>query len=314
MVPPSPNRLSTSDPRLAGRSVVTTGTSRGIGLAVARACAAQGAAVVVNGRDAEVVAAAVGAVDEAGRRAGGRALGVVGSAADQDVVEQAVQVARDAGDLSGLVCCAGIAEPPGSSILDVRPADWHRLIDSHLTSTFLACRAVAPLLVERGAGSIVLTTSHAWTGVYGGTGYAAAKGATVSLAYALAAELREHGVRVNAVSPGATTRLSTGDDYEQTLTRLHQRGLLDDLALAGARDPGTPDHAAATYLYLLDDRSEGVSGQVLTAAGGYVGRLAPPAETLLTWRDHHTAGPWSGEELDAVVRPAVSGEAPAGDR
>lgn len=314
MTPSSVDRPTAALGPLAGRSVVATGTSRGIGLAVARACAAAGASVVVNGRAADVVAEAVRAVDEAGRAAGGRGLGVVGSAADEDVVAEAVSTAQGAGEVSGLVCCAGVAEPPGSSILDVQPADWHRLIHSHLTSTFLACRAVAPLLVDRGAGSIVLTTSHAWTGVYGGTGYAAAKGATVSLTYALAAELRERGVRVNAVSPGATTRLSSGAEYEQTITRLHARGLLDDLALAGARDPGSPEHAAATYLYLLDDVSSGVSGEVLTAAGGYVGRLAPPTEALLTWRDHHVNGPWSQEELDAVVRPAITGEPPADDR
>ena len=74
------------------------------------------------------------------------------------------------------------------------------------------------------------------------------------------------------------------------------------------------EHAAATYLYLLDDVSSGVSGEVLTAAGGYVGRLAPPTETLLTWRDHHSFGPWSQEELDTVVRPAITGAEPADDR
>lgn len=294
-----------SAPLLAGRSVVSTGTSRGIGLAVARACAAQGAAVVVNGRDPEVVAEAVRLVDEAGATSGGRGLPVVGSAASAEVVDAAVAAAGAAGDLVGLVCCAGTAEPAGSSILSVSAQEWQELLDAHLTSTFLACRAVAPLLVARGGGSIVLTTSQAWTGIYGGTGYAAAKGATVSLTWALAAELREHGVRVNAVSPGATTRLSTGPAYEATLADLHARGLLDDLSLAGARDPGSPEHAAATYLYLLCDLAAEVSGEVLTAAGGYVGRLARPADTLLAWRDHHGNAAYSPDQLDAIVRTAV---------
>lgn len=305
-------------PLLAGRSVVTTGTSRGIGLAVARACAAEGAAVVVNGRDPSVVAEAVRLVDEAGASSGGRGLPVVGSAASSSVVEAAVDAALGAGDLAGLVCCAGTAEPAGSSILSISAQEWHELLDAHLTSTFLACRAVAPLLVERGGGSVVLTTSQAWTGIYGGTGYAAAKGATVSLTWSLAAELREHGVRVNAVSPGATTRLSTGPDYEVTLEDLHARGILDDLSLAGARDPGSPEHAAATYLYLLSDLAAGVSGEVLTAAGGYVGRLARPADTLLTWRDHHAVPPYLPEELASIVGRAVveppGADATPGDR
>jgi 3-oxoacyl-[acyl-carrier protein] reductase len=88
-----------------------------------------------------------------------------------------------------------------------------------------------------GRGAIVNTASHAFTGVFAGTGYPAAKGGVVSLTYALAAELREHGIRVNAVCPGAETRMSTGSDYSDHIEELHRRGILDDLTYAGASAP-----------------------------------------------------------------------------
>ena len=146
--------------------------------------------------------------------AAGAVSGVAGSAADPAVVDGLLEAAAGLGDLDVLVNCAGTAEPPGSSILDITLEEWQRADRRPPDSTFLTCRAVAPLLVARGGGAIVNTSSHAFTGVFGGTGYPAGKGGVNSLTYALAAELREHGVRVNAVCPGARTRLSTGPGYE----------------------------------------------------------------------------------------------------
>lgn len=285
----------TDAPALAGSTAVVTGSSRGIGLAVAEALANAGAAVVLNGRDPAVLDAAVRDLAERG----GRVAGVPGSAADPIVVEELVAAAAALGEVDVLVNCAGTAEPPGSSILTVTPQEWHDLIDAHLTSTFLTCRAFAPLMVERGGGSIVNTGSHAFTGAFGGTGYAAGKGGVTSLTYALAAELREHGVRVNAVCPGARTRLSTGDDYERSIEDLHRRGLLDDLMKAGALAPAGPEHVAALYVFLASDLADGVTGQVLVGAGGYLGRFPAPAEQLLDYREPATSPAYSLEEIAA---------------
>jgi NAD(P)-dependent dehydrogenase (short-subunit alcohol dehydrogenase family) len=188
----------------AGQVAIVTGSTSGVGYAVAEALLDHGASVVVNGRNSEALDRAVDGLS--GR---GQVSGVVGSAADPDVVDGLLSAAAALGELDVLVNCAGTAEPPGSSILDITLADWQELIDAHLTSMFLTCRAVAPLLVARGGGAIVNTSSHAFTGSFGGTGYPAGKGGVNSLTYALAAELREHGVRVNAVCPGAQTRLSS---------------------------------------------------------------------------------------------------------
>lgn len=291
-----------TNPLFEGASVVVSGSSRGIGLEVARAFRAEGAAVVVNGRDPDVVAAAV---EDLQRSPSDAALtAVVGSAAEPEVADAMVAAAAALAPLRALVNCAGTAEPPRSSILSITSAEWHDLVDAHLHSTFETCRAAAPLLVEH-RGSIVNTSSHAFTGVYGGTGYAAAKGGVNSLTYALAADLREHGVRVNAVCPGARTRLSTGEEYEESVRELHRRGLLDELMLAGSLAPPPPEHAAATYVYLASDLAADVTGQVLSAAGGYVGRFDRPAERLLTYRDHTGTRPWTPAELHAVVTEGV---------
>lgn len=302
---------------LAGQAVIVVGSTQGIGRAVAEALSAHGAAVVVNGRDGEA-AAAVAASICAGRSDGASprpepsapaageatpaparaAIAVGGSAADPDVARSMLDRAvEEWGGVEALVVCAGTAEPQGSSILDITTADFDALIDTHLRTTFQACRVVAPHLVERGGGAIVTTSSHAFTGTYGGTGYPAGKGAVTSLTYALAAELAEHGVRVNAVCPGATTRLSTGDDYLEHIDELHARGLLDDATRHGSLDPGPPDYVAQLYAYLVSALSDGVTGEVFAGAGGYLGRFARPEAELVTWRDHHTNPPWTVEEM-----------------
>ena len=143
------------------------------------------------------------------------------------------------GGIDILINCAGIAEPPGSSILDITPAQFAALLDAHLGTVFATCRAAAPKMVAQGSGSIVNTSSFAFLGDYGGTGYPAGKGAVNSLTLAIAAELKEHGVRANVVCPGARTRLSTGPDYVAHITELNRRGLLDEVSMQGSLDVAT---------------------------------------------------------------------------
>jgi 3-oxoacyl-[acyl-carrier protein] reductase len=277
---------------------VITGSSRGIGLAVARALAAEGCAVVLNGRDA----AAVETAREGLAARGARVATVPGSAADPAVADEMVRVASTFGPVDVLVNCAGTAEPPGSSILTITTDEWHALVEAHLHATFETCRAVAPAMVAAGGGSIVNTSSHAFTGVFGGTGYAAGKGAVNSLTHALAAELHEHGVRVNAVCPGARTRLSTGEDYVRTIEKLHARGILDDLMRTGALEPPPAEYVAPLYTFLASPLAAGVTGEVLVAAGGYLGRFPRPAEEFVAYREHSEAPPWTPQEIADRLR------------
>ncbi|MEH3130452.1 MAG: SDR family NAD(P)-dependent oxidoreductase [Mycolicibacterium neoaurum] len=269
------------------------GGTRGVGLAVAELLAAQGAHVVVNGRDPD-------AVTETADRISG--VGVPGSPADPEVADALVgRCVDEFGRIDTLINCAGTAEPAGSSILNVTSAQFRDLLDAHLLTTFETCRAAAPHMVRQRSGAIVNTSSFAFLGDYGGTGYPAGKGGVNSLTLAIAAELAEHGVRANVVCPGARTRLSTGTDYERHIVELNRRGLLDDVSMQGALDAGPPEYVAPTYAYLAGNLADHITGQIFIAAGGFVGRFDRQQPGFVAYRDHHDAPPWTVEEIAAAV-------------
>jgi NAD(P)-dependent dehydrogenase (short-subunit alcohol dehydrogenase family) len=278
---------------LDGRGAVVVGGSRGIGLAVAELLAAQGAGVVVNGRDADAVQAAA-------QRISG--VGCAGTPSNPAVADALIDTCvREFGRIDILVNCAGTAEPPGSSILNITTAQFHELLDAHLGTVFETCRAAAPRMVAQGGGSIVNTSSVAFLGDYGGTGYPAGKGAVNGLTLGIAAELKEHGVRANVVCPGAKTRLSTGPDYETHIADLHRRGLLDEVSMQAALDAAPPEYVAPMYAYLASDLAKDVTGQIFVAAGGFVGRFEGRKSSILGYRDHHDSPPWSVDDIRAMV-------------
>jgi NAD(P)-dependent dehydrogenase (short-subunit alcohol dehydrogenase family) len=205
------------------------------------------------------------------------------------------------GGIHILINCAGIAEPAGSTILDVSAAQFAELMDAHLGTVFATCRAAAPKMVAQGGGSIVNSGSFAFLGDYGGTGYPAGKGAVTSLTLAIAAELKEHRVRANVVCPGARTRLSTGADYVAHITELNRRGLLDEVSMQGSLDVADPDYAAPAYVYLASDLAKDRTGEIFAASGGFVGRFPKSAPVLIGYRDHHDSPPWSVAELSALL-------------
>jgi NAD(P)-dependent dehydrogenase (short-subunit alcohol dehydrogenase family) len=269
------------------------GGTRGIGLAVAELLAAQGAGVVVNGRDLGAATAAAESIS---------GIAHAGSPADPEVADALVDTcAVEFGRVDILVNCAGTAEPAGSSILNVTSTEFRNLLDAHLGTVFETCRAAAPKMVAQGSGAIVNTSSFAFLGDYGGSGYPAGKGAVNALTLAIAAELSEHGVRANVVCPGARTRLSTGSDYEQQIADLNRRGLLDDVSMQGALDAAPPEYVAPTYAYLASDAARDVTGRIFIAAGGFIGEFARPTPGFIGYRDHHSAPPWTVEELHTSI-------------
>ncbi|MCP9271399.1 SDR family oxidoreductase [Mycolicibacterium sp. CAU 1645] len=266
-----------------------------MGLAVAELLAAQGYGVVVNGRDPDVVANAVGGIR-------GAAVGFSGSPSDPEVADALIErCVSEFGGIDALVNCAGTGALGAESILNVTSELFRDLLDAHLLTTFETCRAAAPHMVAAGGGAIVNTSSFAFLGDYGGTGYPAGKGGVNGLTLAIAAELREHGVRANVVCPGARTRLSEGADYEAHIAELNRRGLLDDVSMAGALDASPPEYVAPTYAYLVSDLAKDVTGQIFIAAGGFVGRFDRQTPAIVTYRDHHESPPWTVEELHGFV-------------
>jgi NAD(P)-dependent dehydrogenase (short-subunit alcohol dehydrogenase family) len=184
----------------------------------------------------------------------------------------------------------------------VTSGQFRDLLDAHLGTVFETCRAAAPKMVAQGGGAIVNTSSFAFLGDYGGTGYPAGKGAVNGLTLAIAAELKTERVRANVVCPGARTRLSTGADYEAQIVDLHQRGLLDEVSMQGALDAAPPEYAATVYAYLASDLAKDVTGQIFIAAGGFVGRFGRQTPSIVAYRDHHDSPPWSIAELDGVIQ------------
>ncbi len=280
---------------LQGRGAVIVGGTRGIGLAVAELLAEQGAGVVLNGRDPETAS-------NAAQRIPG-AVAHSGSPADPGVADALIERCIDEfGRIDILVNCAGTPGLAAESILNVTSELFRDLIDAHLVTTFETCRAAAPKMVEQGGGSIINTSSFAYLGDYGGTGYPAGKGGVNGLTLAIAAELEEHGVRANVVCPGAKTRLSTGSEYEAHIADLNRRGLLDDVSTQAALDAPPPEYAASTYAYLAGDHAKDVTGQIFIAAGGFVGRFDRPTPTILAYRDHSDSPPWTVAELHTMVK------------
>lgn len=290
---------------LAGKRVVITGSSMGIGQAVAVRMAAEGAKVVINARGMASLQQTLDTI----RNAGGTAVASCGSVADYDYCGELIQTCiREFGGIDVLVNCAGIIEPQGSSILNISRDDWQQLIDIHLNGTFNTCRHVAPIMAAQKSGTIINTGSHAFLGMYGGTGYSAGKGGTNSLTMALAMDLREHGINVNAVCPGAKTRMSTGDDYEELINTLNQRGLLSDDMMENSLNPAGPEHVAGLYAYLASDAAKGITGRVFWGMGGYVGQFHKNPDELLLMRDHEIHPPYTLAELHGKLSaPALQG-------
>ena len=283
---------------LRGKRAVITGSSLGIGRAVALRLAREGASVVLNGRNTQDLGDTLDLVRESGTDA----VACAGDVADYQQAGTLIDTCVEAfGGIDVLINCAGIAEPAGTSILDIDEKDWRQLIDVHLHGTFNTCRHAARLMADQGGGTIINTSSHAFLGIYGGTGYAAGKGAVNSLSYAMAVDLKERAIDVNVVCPGAKTRLSTGADFERRIEELNQKGILSEERTLSALNPASPDYVASLYAVLASDHARGVSGQVFWGSGGYIGRFLHNGQEVLTTLEASQRPPWAVQDLATAM-------------
>src|SRR3954464_9638972 len=199
--------------------IAVTGAGRGIGRAVAMACAAEGANVIVNdygvsmaGEDptSEVADAVVQEISDAG----GTAIAVADSVTTMEGGERIVKTAVDKfGRIDGVVCVAGILRE--RMLFNMAEDEWDPVVAVHLKGHFTVFRAAAAVMrKQEGGGSLVGFTSGAFQGSVSQANYAAAKGGVVSLVRSAAAGLHRYGVTANAVAPVARTRMSANVPME----------------------------------------------------------------------------------------------------
>ena len=247
-------------------AVVVTGSSRGIGAAVARLAAERGYAVVVNYRADRAGAEAVAGGITAG---GGDAVALRGDISDEpDVVAlfAAVDEWRGARPLAGLVNNAGV-DGGRDPIEDVKAAALAPLYAVNIVGTALCCREAVRRMAARngGPGGVIVNVSSMSATIGGRPGaayYAASKAAVDTLTVGLAKEVAGDGVRVNAVRPGMTLT----DMTAQRLTDPVRRAEID--ATIPMQRPATPAEVAAPIVWLLSDEASFVSGCLLDVSGG----------------------------------------------
>jgi 3-oxoacyl-[acyl-carrier protein] reductase len=240
---------------LTGKVAFVTGSTRGIGLAIARALYGAGAKVAVVGRDQARAAAAAATLGE-------RAAGFACDVARGDQVEAAIAAADAAlGPIDILVNNAGLTRD--NLLLRLSEADWDAVLDANLKGAFHTTRAVIKGMMKRRAGRIVnITSIVGLTGNKGQANYAASKAGLIGFTKSVAKEYASRGVLVNCVAPGFI-------DTEMTaaLPDAARATLLQDIALGRL---GRPEDVAGAVLFLASDLAGYVTGQVLVVDGGMV--------------------------------------------
>ena len=245
--------------RLEGKTALVTGATSNIGRAIAEAFAAEGAYVVVAGRDLERGTLVVDGIRARGGRAEFVRADLDGSAgASQALAEQATRVLG--GRIDVLVNNAGIY--PGGMTAATDEKTFDEVYAVNVKAPFFLTAAVAPAMVAAGGGAIInLGSWIARLGIPVGALYSSTKGAMETLTRAWAAEFGPQGVRVNAISPGVVLEPTPGD--------VHPGEVMMKGTPAGRM--GTPDAIANAAVYLAADESSFVHGIVLDVDGGRTG-------------------------------------------
>ena len=293
--------------RLTGKAAVVTGAGRGIGRAIAELLAAEGAGVVVNdlGSAVDGTGASVSVADEvvaAIRARGGKAVANHDSVADFAAAERLIATAvKEFGAVDVLVNNAGILRD--RMIFNMSEEEWDAVIAVHLKGTFNCTRHAARIMREQRRGQIISISST--SGVYGNSGqanYGAAKDGIAGLTRVAARDLGRYGITVNAVCPGAMTRMAA--TVPQTAReRRAERGLATGL---GERtfplQNFGPENVAPFVVYLATDAARDINGQIFLVMAGLVALLGYPAPVRTIQRDSR----WTPEEI-ATIFPHTLG-------
>lgn len=242
--------------RLSGRTAVVTGSTRGIGRAIAERLAREGAFVVVSGRSleqAQEVAAGIVA-------AGGQAMGVAADVASPQSAEALIQAAIDAtGRLDILVNNAGITRD--NLFVRMKQDEWDAVLDVNLHGVYNCTRAaVRPMMKQRFGRIINVSSIVGLMGNVGQTNYAASKAAVIGFSKSLARELASRNITVNVVAPGYIR-----SDMTDVLSDEIKEKLMEQIPMGRV---GEPEEVAHAVLFLVDDASSYITGQTLVVDGG----------------------------------------------
>ncbi len=242
--------------RFAGKVALVTGASRGIGEAIAKRLASEGATVLAAARSADSLARVVSEIEASGGKASSLALDL----ADPASIEAAVKSVLAAhGEIHVLVNNAGVTED--NLILRMSREAWDRVLATNLTGVFLLTQAVVKGMVRKRYGCIVNVTSV--VGLMGNAGqanYAASKAGLVGLTKSVARELASRHITCNAVAPGFIATAMTDGMTDEAKARLTGQIPLGRL--------GVPEDVAAAVSFLASDEASYVTGTVVNVSGG----------------------------------------------
>jgi NAD(P)-dependent dehydrogenase (short-subunit alcohol dehydrogenase family) len=283
---------------LDGKVVAVTGSGQGIGRALALACAAEGARVVVN--DYGVSASGEGHEDGPAfdvvreiKDGGGEAVANTASVADpagaSSIVEDAV---KNFGRIDAVVNNAGFLRDVIFHKMSI--VDWDAVINVHLNGSFYVAKAAAPYFKEQGSGSYVnFTSTSGLVGNFGQANYSAAKMGVVGLSTSIALDMQRFGVRSNCVAPFAWSRMTSSiptdtPEQKERVARLQQM---------------TPDKIAPIVVFLCSDAAKDVSGQIFGVRMNEIYLFNRPQ----VMRSVHRGDGWTQEalakEMMAMMQP-----------
>jgi NAD(P)-dependent dehydrogenase (short-subunit alcohol dehydrogenase family) len=246
-----------------GKIAIVTGAGTGIGAAIARRFAEDGATVCVTGRKQEQIEAVAAEITASGGDALARVLDVRSSEQYETVFDELMECYRRIDIVVTNAARAGTAAYIGP-LIDVSDEEWNDIIAINLTGIFYAARAAAKRMIPQGSGSIITIGSvNSFRPEGDVPAYAASKGGVLLLTRSLARDLAPHGIRVNGIAPGATAT-------ENILEGIRLRGLTNEQVAARiplGRQAG-PEEIASVAAFLASDDASYVTGEMIVVDGG----------------------------------------------
>lgn len=247
---------------LRDKVALVTGSSRGIGAAIAQLFAREGAKVAVHGRDAAALSAVKGSIE----RAGGHAIEVIGDITQfAEVEDMRNQIEDKLGPIDVLVANAGGSFTKPGLIEETSEDGWRASVEGNLTATFLTIKSILPGMKQRKSGCIITMSSAAGRKPHpqAPIPYSAAKAGIQMLTQDVAAQAGPYGIRVNCIAP----EIILTERNQQHIPEAQQNVLADQHPL---KRLGTPDDVARAALFLVSENAQWITGVVLDVAGGSV--------------------------------------------